>query len=607
MINFYSNKFKLMSINKNMLKKVLIANRGEIAVRIIRACKELGITSVAIFAENDRDSLHISYADESYNLGDASLIDTYLNIDKIIEIAKRAKVDAIHAGYGFLAENANFAKAVEDNNLIFIGPSSEVIASMGDKLKAIKFMKNAGVPIIPSSEEAIESVEDIFKFADKYAYPIAIKAVAGGGGKGFKVVYNANEAEKLLRRAKMESRNYFGNDTVFIEKYLPNSRHIEVQIFGDNFGNIIHLGERNCSIQRRHQKLIEETPSPYLKQSERNEILEIALKGAKALNYRNAGTFEFLEKDGNFYFLEVNTRLQVEHTISEMVYGIDFVKEQISIASGNPLSYTQEQIIPKGHAIECRIAVEDVRKDFIPVMGCIREYFEPSGFGVRVDSVAKKNWSVPYEYDSMISKLIIWDENRDRCIKKANRALSEYIIDGLPTTIDFHKWVMNNSIFQDGSYDTSFISAYFKPESIPQKNYTLNTVNNEKEEKEELDIEIDGKLFKVLVTNKQDKKNNSVDNLPTYNQAPKINNNENKNIKTKGKIEDITAPMTSKISKVNIKQGDIVKEGDTLLVIEAMKMEMEIKTDNDAIIQKIKVQAGNSVFTGDSLVIIETV
>lgn len=591
-----------------MLKKILIANRGEIAIRIIRACRELDIISVVIFAENDRDSLHITYADEAYNLGSGSLIDTYLNIEKIIDIAKKANVDGVHAGYGFLAENANFAKAVEDNNLIFIGPTSDVIAAMGDKLNAIKIMKNANVPVIPSCEKPIESVDDIYKFGDEFGYPIAIKAVAGGGGKGFKVVNFANEAEKLLRRAKMESRNYFGNDTVFIEKYLPNSRHIEVQIFGDNFGNIIHVGERHCSIQRRHQKLVEETPSICLAQKEKEELFEIALKGARALNYRNAGTFEFLEQDGKFYFLEVNTRLQVEHTISEMVYGIDFVKEQINIASGKPLSYTQKEIISKGHAIECRIVVEDVTKDFRPVMGRIKEYLQPSGFGVRVDSVAKKDWCIPYEYDSMISKLIIWDENRERCIKKAHRALSEYIIDGVPTTIEFHKWVMNNSIFQDGSYNTNFITEHFRPDCIPQKVYNIQNIDNH-HEKEELDIEIDGKLFKVLVTNKKDKKikTDTVENIAHFRPQFKANDNGNKNTKTKEKIEVITAPMTSKISKVNIKAGDKVNIGDTLLVIEAMKMEMEIKTDCDGIIKEIKVQAGNSVFTGDSLVIIESV
>lgn len=575
-----------------MIKKILVANRGEIALRVMRACKEIGIKTVTVFAENDRDSAHILYADEAFNLGSGQLKDTYLNINKIINIAKESGSDAIHPGYGFLSENSAFSKACDDNNIIFIGPTADVMEAMGDKLRARAYMKEAGVPLTPGSEGGVKDYREVLDFGEKYGYPIALKASAGGGGRGLRPVYSPEQVQEALEGAMREGKNYFGDDTVYVEKFLPNPKHIEVQVLGDSFGNVIHVGERNCSIQRRHQKLVEEAPSPYLDPKVREEILNAAVQGAKFLKYRGAGTFEFLEQDGKFYFMEVNTRLQVEHPVSELVYGIDLVKEQISIADGNKLNYTQDDIKPRGHAIECRITVEDVKSNFRPMAGLIEKYEEPVGFGVRVDSIARQGWTVPSEYDSMIAKLIVWDENRIRAIDKMHRALSEYTVGGVPTTIEFHKWVMKNDEFREGNYSTAFIPKNFKSEYLPESNISVSDNEKIQKDKQEIEIEVNGKLFNVVVY-----KNSESTNLPKT-QAKK----KNKNIIDESSTET-KAPMASTVVKVLVNAGDIVTKGQNLLVLEAMKMESDISSHRDGTIKEVKIKPGDSVSNGETLLV----
>lgn len=577
-----------------MIKKILIANRGEIALRVMRACKEIGIKTVTIFADNDRDSAHIPYADEAFNLGSGQLKDTYLNIDKIIKIAKDSGSDAIHPGYGFLSENANFSRACDENNIIFIGPTAEVMEAMGDKLRARAYMKEAGVPLTPGSEGGVKDFKEVLDFGEKYGYPIALKASAGGGGRGLRPVFSPGQVQEALEGAMREGKNYFGNDTVYVEKFLPNPKHIEVQILGDSFGNVIHVGERNCSIQRRHQKLVEESPSPYLNPEVRQEILKAAVQGAKFLKYRGAGTFEFLEQDGKFYFMEVNTRLQVEHPVSELVYGIDLVKEQISIANGNKLNYTQDDIKPRGHAIECRITVEDVKSNFRPMAGLIEKYEEPVGFGVRVDSIAKQGWTIPSEYDSMIAKLIVWDENRIRAIDKMYRALSEYNVDGVPTTIGFHKWVMKNEEFREGNYSTAFIPKNFKSEFLEEANVSIQDNEKVQKDKQLIEVEVNGKLFNVVIYKTSDKSSN----LKTKSKKKDKNKVDESSTETK-------APMASTVVKVLVKQGDKVSKGQTLLVLEAMKMESDISSHREGIIKEVKVKPGDSVPNGETLLVFE--
>ncbi|MDI9645896.1 MAG: acetyl-CoA carboxylase biotin carboxylase subunit [Archaeoglobales archaeon] len=438
-----------------MFKKVLVANRGEVAIRVMRACRELGIKSVAVYSSADEKALHRFFADEAYYIGKADPKDSYLNIEKIIDVAKKCDAEAIHPGYGFLAENPEFADRCVEEGIIFIGPSPEVLRIAGSKVDARKKMKEAGLPTIPGSP-ALESLEDAYKWAEKIGYPVAIKASGGGGGIGISVAWNENELEEAFRRSKKLGENYFGDPTIYMEKYLRRPRHIEVQILADEKGNVIYLGERECSIQRRHQKIIEETPSPGLNEEQRREIGKFAVKGAKYIGYTNAGTFEFLYEDGQFYFLEINARLQVEHTITEIVTGIDIVKNQIRIAAGEELRYKQEDVKVRGHAIECRINAEDPIT-FLPRTGRIEHYRSPGGFGIRVDSGIHMGYPIPEEYDSMISKLVAFGENRLEAIMRMRRALYEYVIVGVETNIPLHLAIIHDEEFVKGNTHTRFI------------------------------------------------------------------------------------------------------------------------------------------------------
>lgn len=438
--------------------KILIANRGEISVRIIRACRELGISTVAIYSESDKDSLHVKLADESYCIGKSLPKDTYLNINNIINVAIHSKADAIHPGYGFLSESTAFAKACEEFNICFIGPNNIIIDKLGDKSNAKETMKLAGVPIVPGTEGIINDKNEAVKIAKEIGYPVIVKASAGGGGKGMKVANNKEELLSAIEQAEKEAESYFGNPDVYLEKYLESTRHIEIQIIGDNYGNVVHLGERDCTIQRRHQKLVEESPSKALSEELRSSMGEAAVNASKAVNYNSVGTVEFLlDSDNKFYFMEMNTRIQVEHGVTEMITGIDLIKEQIKVAEGRQLSFSQEDVKINGCAIECRINAENPYKDFTPSPGKINNYIQPGGIGIRIDSAAYSGYSIPPFYDSMISKVIAWGRDRNEAIERMKRALSEFEIKGVETTIPFHKALMDNEIFKSGEFNTKFL------------------------------------------------------------------------------------------------------------------------------------------------------
>lgn len=445
-----------------MIKKLLIANRGEIAVRVIRACRELGVESVAVFSEADRESLHVQLADEAYCIGPKASKDSYLNFTNIISVAKLTGCDAIHPGYGFLAENADFAELCRECNIIFVGPSPEAIQQMGTKDVARETMKLANVPIVPGSQGIIESTEDAVKLANEIGYPVIIKATAGGGGKGIRVARTEQEMIKGINITQQEAMTAFGNPGVYIEKYIEDFRHVEIQVLADGYGNTIHLGERDCSIQRRLQKLLEETPSPALDGEIRKEMGDAAVKAAKAVDYTGAGTVEFIYDYNNrkFYFMEMNTRIQVEHPVTEMVTGVDLIKEQIKIASGERLNLKQEDVQFNGWAIECRINAENPAKNFMPSAGKIKMYLPPGGFGVRIDSAVYPGYSIPPYYDSMIAKVITYGSSRKEAIDRMKRALAEFVIEGVHTTIPFHLKLLNHEKFVEGQFNTKFLEMH---------------------------------------------------------------------------------------------------------------------------------------------------
>lgn len=443
-----------------MFKKVLIANRGEVAVRIIRACREIGIPTVAVYSQADADSLHVSLATEAYCIGPNESAKSYLNIPAIISAALISGADAIHPGYGFMSERADFAEICKEHNIKFIGPSPESMQLMGDKATARKTMTSKNVPITPGTG-IITDVEEAKAAAKKFGYPVIVKATAGGGGKGMRVANNDDELEQNIVLCRQEAEKFFGNPDVYMEKYLVNPRHIEVQVVADSFGNVVHLGERDCSIQRRHQKLVEEAPSPAVDEVTRKKLGEAAVQAAKAANYEGVGTIEFLlDKDKNFYFMEMNTRLQVEHGITEMITNVDIVREQINIAAGKPLSFKQEDIKINGHAIECRINAEDPDRNFLPAPGEINGLITPGGFGVRVDSHVYSGYKIPPYYDSLISKLMCWAPTREQARRRMYRALKEYVITGVKTTLPFYQELIEDEVFISGKFDTGFMNTY---------------------------------------------------------------------------------------------------------------------------------------------------
>jgi acetyl-CoA carboxylase, biotin carboxylase subunit len=444
-----------------MFKKVLIANRGEIAVRVIRACREMGIQTVAVFSEADREALHVKLADEAYCIGPTASKESYLNMTNLISVALLAGVDGIHPGYGFLAENADFAELCTQCNVTFIGPDPLAIRKMGDKSTAKDTMKQAGVPCVPGTEGLVEDIEDAVSISKEIGFPVMIKATAGGGGKGMRLANNEEELRKGIRQAQKEAETAFGNAGVYIEKFVEEPRHVEIQVIADKYGNVVYLGERDCSIQRRHQKLVEEAPSPALSPELRQQMGEAAVAAAQAVNYHGAGTVEFLlDKHGQFYFMEMNTRIQVEHPVTEMITGFDLIKEQIRIAAGYPLSMKQEDVQINGWAIECRINAENPAKNFMPSPGNVESYFPPGGYGVRVDSAVYQGFEISPFYDSMVAKLIVWGKDREEAIQRMKRALDEFIVEGIITTIPFHRKLMDHEVFVSGNFNTKFLETY---------------------------------------------------------------------------------------------------------------------------------------------------
>ena len=447
---------------RDRFKRVLIANRGEIAVRVIRACRELGIPTVAVYSQADAKSLHVRLATDAYCIGPAPSAQSYLSIPAIISTALMTGCDAIHPGYGFMSERADFVDICTEHGIKFIGPSADSMRKMGDKATARKTMIENDVPVTPGTG-LLESLEQAREFAHKAGYPIILKATAGGGGKGMRIVRSDDELESNMNLCQMEAEKFFGNPGIYAEKFLENPRHIEVQILGDSFGNVIHLGERDCSIQRRHQKLLEEAPSPAIDEKTRKEMGAAAVRAAKAIGYEGAGTCEFLlDHDGKWYFMEMNTRVQVEHCVTEMISQIDIVREQILVASGKKLGYTQDDVLLRGHAIECRINAEDPDHDFMPCPGKIDGYFAPGGFGIRVDSHVYPGYSIPPYYDSMIGKLICWGENRNEARRRMYQALKEYVVTGIKTTIPFHQQIVEDEVFMSGNFNTGFIEDFYK-------------------------------------------------------------------------------------------------------------------------------------------------
>lgn len=442
-------------------QKVLIANRGEIAVRIIRACRELGISTVAVYSEADREALHVRLADEAYCIGPTLSKDSYLNLTNIMSVATLTETDAIHPGYGFLAENADFAEICESCNITFIGPSPDAISRMGDKAVAKQTMKDAGVPVIPGSDGLVEDMDEAIRLGREIGYPVIIKATAGGGGKGIRIAEDEEMLVQQITTAQQEAQKAFGNAGVYLEKYLTGMKHVEIQILADKHGNVVHLGERDCSVQRRRQKLVEEAPCPILTPEIREQMGQAAVRAAQAVNYSGAGTLEFLlGTDGEFYFMEMNTRIQVEHPVTELITGVDIIKEMIRVAEGDPLSFTQDDVEINGWAIECRINAEDSTRNFMPSAGQIQFYLPPGGFGVRVDSAAYPGYVISPHYDSMIAKLIVWGKDRDDAIQRMKRALSEFTIDGIHSTIPFHLKLLEHKKFIAGDFDIKFLEEH---------------------------------------------------------------------------------------------------------------------------------------------------
>ncbi|HEX8206326.1 MAG TPA: acetyl-CoA carboxylase biotin carboxylase subunit [Solirubrobacteraceae bacterium] len=592
-----------------MFSKVLVANRGEIAIRIIRALDELGIASVAVYSELDRDALHVKRADEAYLLGGPTAAESYLNVDKLVEVVKQSGAEAVHPGYGFLAENAPFVKRLEDEGVTFIGPPASAIEAMGSKTRARELMKAAGVPIVPGTTDPVPDVETAMKIAkDEIGFPVAVKAAGGGGGKGFRVALEEKDLEGAFEGAAREGEKFFSDATVYLERYLPDPRHVEVQVLADSHGNVIHLGERDCSIQRRHQKLIEEAPAPAVDEALRERIGKVATDAAKAVDYRGAGTIEGLLQDGEYFFLEMNTRVQVEHPVTELVTGIDIVREGILAAAGEPLSVKQEDVELRGHAIECRINAEDASKNFAPAPGKIGGYLEPTGPGVRVDSGVGAGGEVSPMYDPMVAKLIVWDSDRERATRRMLRALDEYQIEGLKTLIPFHKAMLASEQWAKGETGRDLIEdkAWLKQLAFPKpEKKDADSDEPEKVEHSYL-VEVSGRRFDVKVLGPAFGGGGAAPAAAPAGGAarPRPKRGERKSGGGGAGGDTLESPLQGNVWKVLVEQGQKVEEGQLVTIIEAMKMENEITAHKAGVIAELPIQEGGSVAAGDTLAVI---
>jgi len=592
-----------------MFTKVLVANRGEIAIRVMRTLEEMGIASVAVYSELDRDALHVKRADEAYLIGPGPAAESYLVIDKIIEVAKESGAEAIHPGYGFLAENADFAQACEDNGIVFIGPPASAITAMGSKTAARETMQKAGVPIVPGTTEPIDTYEDALKVAnDEIGFPVAVKAVSGGGGKGFRVALTEDKLQDAFEGASREGEKFFSDGRVYLERYLPAPRHVEVQIIADRHGNCIHLGERDCSIQRRHQKLIEESPAPpwVVDDELRAKIGQIGVDAAKAVDYVGAGTIEGMLQDGEYFFLEMNTRVQVEHCVTEMTTGIDIVREGILAAAGEPLSYKQEDVELRGHAIECRINAENAAKNFAPAPGKIGNYKEPSGPGVRVDSGVGPFGEVTPMYDPMVAKLIVWDVDREKATRRMLRALHEYEIEGLTTLIPFHKMILATPNWAEGSTCHELVDdrKWLKttaPEAPVVATSPVDAPDEEEKIAQDYLVEVSGKRFDVRVVGPPPV-GGAIANGGTP--AKKKPARAERKSTGGGGADQLDSPLQGNMWKVKVSEGDTVKEGDLICIIEAMKMENEITAHKDGVIKSLPITEGAPINSGDPIAVI---
>jgi acetyl-CoA/propionyl-CoA carboxylase biotin carboxyl carrier protein len=599
-----------------MFSKVLVANRGEIAVRVMRACEELGIRTVAVYSDADKHAGHVRYADEAYNIGPARAADSYLDHEAVIDAARKAGADAIHPGYGFLAENAEFAAKVGESNMKWIGPSAEAMERLGEKTKARALMQEADVPVVPGTTEPVESPEEVKEIADEYGYPVAIKAEGGGGGRGLKVVHSEDEVEDQLQTAQREGEAYFDNASVYVEKYLEAPRHIEVQILADEHGNARHLGERDCSLQRRHQKVIEEAPSPALTEDLRERIGEAARRGVKAADYTNAGTVEFLVEDGEFYFMEVNTRIQVEHTVSEQVTGIDIVKWQLRVAAGEELDFTQDDVEIDGHSMEFRINAENAANDFAPAPGGkLETYDPPGGIGVRMDDALRQGDDLVTDYDSMIAKLIVTASDREECITRSERALAEFEIEGFHTIIPFHRLMLTDETFCAGEHTTKYLDEELDKSRIEQavEEWGPAAFSSEEEDEEvterDFTVEVNGKRFQVSLEER------GAPAIPVSGNAgssggqkrpPQAKQSDEKEeVVVEGDGETVEAEMQGTILSVEVSEGDEVDSGDVVCVLEAMKMENDVVAERGGTVSQVLVGEGDAVDMGDVLVVIE--
>ena len=588
-----------------MFSTVLVANRGEIALRVMRACRELGLRTVAVYSEADRDALHVQYADDAFLIGPPSPAESYLNIDAIIDAARHARAGAIHPGYGFLAENPLFARRCIEAGLVFIGPSPEAMERMGGKVQARREAVAVGVPLVPGTTDPVSTPDQVRRLAEHYGYPIAIKAAAGGGGRGLKVAVSADDVDAAFTSARREAAAYFKSDVLYVEKYLANPRHIEIQILADAHGNVLHLGERDCSVQRRHQKLIEEALSQVLTSEQRSAMGAAAVGLAQHVGYTGAGTLEFLWEAGDFYFLEMNTRIQVEHTVTEAITGIDLVRWQIAVAQGARLPWRQEEIVLRGHAIECRINAEDPSDQFRPSVGTLTAYREPHGLGVRIEGGYAAGLAIPPQYDSLVAKLITWGQDRPEALARMRRALQDFQIAGVRTTIPFHEWAMAHPIFAQGEATVRFVEEHFKPNLLPSaQELVLSTAPGEPVELDgarAFQVEVNGRRFQVRVAeaNGSGRDRGTARHAMSRGQARK----QTKHNDAAGVSPDVVkSPMGGTVMAVKVGPGDEVNAGQVLAVVVAMKMENEIVAPRAGIIQDIPVSPGAAIQAGDIVV-----